>query len=386
MGLLFASLSKDPRKRMEALEKILAVDPRNDSLGMRLGSEAERAKLPGAAAAAYEGVLAGNADHAGALKALCRSLRELGDIRGAIEVIEKAVQKHPRDQEAQRLRKDLAAEGYAMDAGFATARTTHDLLRDKDHTRRLEKQQRLVQDEVDLDARAEACRAAAVATPGEITVWKDLGEAEFALRRYDEAEAAFEKACGMAPNDVALRTRLGDIRIARDERAAREAREAADKGDAAARSRLPSLERVRNETLVTEYAFRVQSLPSDLALRFAFGGHLETAGRIDEALAEYQYAVKDPRRRGDALGAMGRCFFAKGMYDLAASQIEKGLQESSGSPDRIKSLHYDLAKVREKQGDAAGAANCLKKIYEVDIGYRDVAAWLERLGASAGGK
>jgi hypothetical protein len=38
--------------------------------------------------------------------------------------------------------------------------------------------------------------------------------------------------------------------------------------------------------------------------------------------------------------------------------------------------------VKEKQGDAAKARECLARIYEVDISYMDVAVRLERLRAA----
>ena len=385
IGLLLSRMSRDRRRRLEAMEKILATDPRNADLGMRLGAEAEAAELPTAAAAAYEGVVLGNPEHAGALKALARTLHGLGEIDEAREVIERAVAVAPRDAEVQRLRKDVAADGYARDAGFSGAKTTHDLLKDKDHARRIEESHRLARGADDLASQAAAAREAAAKAPQDPAAWAALGAAEAAIRSYDAAEKAYRKAVELAPNDTVSRTRLGDVLIARDERAVAALREKAAAGDAAARAALPAAEERLTATQVEEFRERVRIHPTDLALRHSLAAHLERAGDLDGAIGEYQQSMKDPRRRAESLGGLGRCFLGKGMFDLAAKQIEKALaDEGSAGGERTKSLLYDLATVHEKQGDLKRAGECLARIYETDISYRDAAQRLERIRKAAG--
>lgn len=379
-GMFVASLSRDRRRKMEALEKVLATDPRNADLGMRLGTLAEEEGLAEAAAAAYEGVVLGNPEHLGALLALGRVLHGLGKIDEALEVMEKAVAVNPRSAEVQRLRKDVAADGYARDAGFAGAKHSRDLMKDAEHAHKLEKSQKVVRHAEDFEQQAREARAKAEAAPGDAAAWAALGAAEAALRRYDEAEAAYAKACGLSPDEPALRGKLGDVRIARDERSLVDLRQKAEAGDAAAKAALVEGERKHLATLVTEFRSRVSTHPTDLGLRHSLAGFLERSGDLDGAIGEYQHSIRDPRRRVEALGALGRCFLAKGMYDLAAGQLEKALEEGTTvGGDRQKALLYDLATVREKQGDAARARECLARIYEVDITYQDVAQRLQRL-------
>ncbi|MCK6479591.1 MAG: tetratricopeptide repeat protein [Planctomycetes bacterium] len=374
------ALTRDRRRRMEAIEKLLANDPRNRELGMRLGALAEAENLPLAAAAAYEGVSLGNPQDVESLKALGRVLHSQKLIDEAIAVMEKAVALAPRDAEVQRLRKDVAADGYARDAGFSGAKTTHDLLKDREHSRQLEKKGRIVRGADDLAAHAAEARAAAEADPGNPAAWAELGGAEAALRNYAAAEEAMQKACSLAPDDVSLRVRLGDIRIGREDRRMAELRARADAGDAAAKAEIPAAERRQLGILVEEFRYRVAKHPTDLAMRHSLAGYLERSGDLDGAIAEYQNSIKDPRRRPEALGGLGRCFLAKGLLDLAASQLEKAIEEAGAAAgDRSKSLLYDLATVKEKQGDVAKARECLARIYEVDISYQDVARRLEGL-------
>jgi len=117
-----------------------------------------------------------------------------------------------------------------------------------------------------------------------------------------------------------------------------------------------------------------------MALRFALGEQFLKAGRLDDAISEFQKSVKDPRKRIDSLGLLGECFIQKGLYDLAARQLEKALEESPGlNSERGKQVVYNLGVLREKQGNIAAAKEEFLKVYEVDVSFRDVAEKVTRL-------
>ena len=131
---------------------------------------------------------------------------------------------------------------------------------------------------------------------------------------------------------------------------------------------------------IEEFATRVAEHPTDMALRFSLGEQYLKAGRLDEAIGEFQRSVKDPRKRIDSLGLLGECFLQKGLYDLAARQLEKALEESPGlNSERGKAVVYNLGVLREKQGDMPAAKEQFLKVYEVDVSFRDVADKVTRL-------
>jgi tetratricopeptide (TPR) repeat protein len=65
------------------------------------------------------------------------------------------------------------------------------------------------------------------------------------------------------------------------------------------------------------------------------------------------------------------------MYDMAARQLQNAIREKQVLDDEKKELIYNLGCVLENMGKKEEAIEQFKIIYEIDIGYRDVAAKVE---------
>ena len=65
------------------------------------------------------------------------------------------------------------------------------------------------------------------------------------------------------------------------------------------------------------------------------------------------------------------------MLDLAAKQLEQAAREILAMDPMKKEITYNLGLVYEAMGDAQSSITCMKQIYEVDSGYRDVASRVE---------
>jgi hypothetical protein len=75
-----------------------------------------------------------------------------------------------------------------------------------------------------------------------------------------------------------------------------------------------------------------------------------------------------------AMSLLGRCFTARGMLDLAAKTLSDAATELVVMDSVKKDVIYNLGLVYEKMEDKEKSIDCMKQIYEVDYGYRDVAA------------
>ena len=122
---------------------------------------------------------------------------------------------------------------------------------------------------------------------------------------------------------------------------------------------------------------RADRYPTMLEFRFELGEWLFRAGDVNEAILAFQRAQNSPGHRLRSLSYLGQCFLQRGMHDMAVSMFEKGLQEKSAMDDQKKEMVYHLGCVYEEIGKIAEAMEQFKSIYEVDIGYRDVAAKVE---------
>jgi tetratricopeptide (TPR) repeat protein len=97
-------------------------------------------------------------------------------------------------------------------------------------------------------------------------------------------------------------------------------------------------------------------------------------GKISEAIQEFQKAQQNPNKRLAAMSLLAQCFARRKMFDLAARTLQNAIKEKLIFDDEKKDLVYNLGCVLESMGKKEEAIEQLKLIYEIDIGYKDVAA------------
>jgi pilus assembly protein FimV len=122
----------------------------------------------------------------------------------------------------------------------------------------------------------------------------------------------------------------------------------------------------------------------DYDTRYNLGIAYKEMGLIDEAIAEFQLAAKDPGRLLECSSMLGICFLEKGMPKLAVKWFEKGLKAPGRREEEYQGLRYDLATAYEAAGDLDTALGLFTELYGQDANFRDVAAKLRELrGAQA---
>jgi len=309
-----------------------------------------------------------------ALKAAGLLCWELRRIEEATAHLERAHALDRHDPEVERLRKQLAAEGTLSASHYATATSSRELIKDRDSLRRAEAATRLQKTEAELDEQIAALAARHAAEPGQGEVRRNLVAALATAGRHDEACAVLDAAAAAAPHDTELAEAAAGQHLARLTAALAAARASGDE------VRATALEAERRAAELADLERRVALRPGEAALRVRLGRALYRAGETDRAIEHFQAAAGDVRHAVETRQGLGACFFRKGLYPLAARQFEAALAEA-GAPgsERWKELCYHLGLVAERLDDRPGALARYLSIYEVDIGYRDVARKIDEL-------
>ncbi|MCD6364617.1 MAG: hypothetical protein J7M14_01955, partial [Planctomycetes bacterium] len=184
-------------------------------------------------------------------------------------------------------------------------------------------------------------------------------------RAIDILTKAYERT-----NSYQFKVRIGDIRIEEGKRRFRELVKAGDKVGAAEQAKK------QLEFELAEFAERSEKYPTDLSVKFELGRRQFLSNNLDEAIASFQQAARDPRRRLAAMNYLGQAFARKGWAREAAETYEKAL-EGELPETREKDLRYSLGGVLVDLGELERAQDEYSKVAQMDFGYKDVRERLE---------
>ncbi len=361
-----------------AYERYLVHDPLNEAANLQLGNSLMRAGLANSALAVYRCYAEYEPRCLEASRQAGSLLYQAGDHAAALEMYEQALKVNPRDQESLKARKNLAAEGALRSTGLDQADSSREPIKDKGEQRRLEQTKRLQLSAEEIEEELDRVEAELGEGSDEVSSLERL--ADLHLMKNDENSAldCLQRALQQKPEQSDLQDRVGDLRLRMQ---ARRVQEAEDRGDQAAAERAGQSLR---DARLAEFERRVVHNPSDLALRFELGSALLGSGRHDQAIAELQKAVKDPRKQVESFLLLGRAFRAKGLGEVAQAQLQKGLANTATGEQAGKLLRYELGLVAEEMGQSEAALKHFSGIMEQDIGFRDVAERVEHLKSSQG--
>lgn len=355
-----------------SLERYLRLDPLAEGVNLALAGSLEKAGFNNSALAVYKAFAEQEPRCLEASRAAGRLLYEAGELDEALAMYEQALKVEPRDQEALRARKNLAAEGALRKTGLDKAKSSRDLVKDKDQARKLERSSRKQLTAEEIEEELQELEAKLQSEPTHVPTLTRCADLHLMQRDTRAALDCIEAALGQSGDDAALQVRAGDLRLRLQEEIVQQA-EARDDPSAA-----EGAGRVLREMRVGEFRRRVERQPTDMGLRFELGSALFADGQVDDAIAELQQAVRDPRRQIEARYLLGQAFRSKGLTDLARGQLEQALA-ASGSSGRGKDILYELGCAAEEAGDAEAALGHYSKILEQDFGHRDVAQRVEAL-------
>jgi tetratricopeptide (TPR) repeat protein len=282
----------------------------------------------------------------------------------------------PNDGAALKSLKDAMAIDSMTKDGWADAAATggsfRQMIRDTKEAEILEKESKAVKGQSDVEALIAENKVRIQREPGNINYRRALAALYATNLMFAEAIQVLEETQTVAGGrDPQIDQTLTAIRIQAFDHEIKKLKES---GVPAA---VTAKEEERARFIFNDLQDRVARYPTDLAIKYDFGVLLYQQNQINEAIQQFQAAQRNAQKRISSLYYIGLCFKAKQQYDMAIEQFQKAVSELLVMDDQKKSALYELGATLEKVNRLPESMDCFKQIYQIDIGYRDVAARVE---------
>jgi tetratricopeptide (TPR) repeat protein len=116
----------------------------------------------------------------------------------------------------------------------------------------------------------------------------------------------------------------------------------------------------------------------DHQAHYDLGVAYKEMGLIDEAISEFQKALRGPHDRVRAYESLGQCFLEKSQFQVAATLLSRALVEPGHNDEQLVGVLYLLGYCHEALQQWPEALMYYQRVFAVDIEFRDVS---ERISA-----
>ncbi len=125
-----------------------------------------------------------------------------------------------------------------------------------------------------------------------------------------------------------------------------------------------------------------QNLPmEDYQTHYDLGLAFKEMGLLDEAIGEFQKAIRSPEGRLRTSEALGQCFYEQGRPAVAEAVLKSVERGSESDSEKIGVLYW-LARALEAQGKTRNARGYYERVLAVDVAFADTS---DRLAGLDGG-
>ena len=120
----------------------------------------------------------------------------------------------------------------------------------------------------------------------------------------------------------------------------------------------------------------------DAESHYDLGVAYREMGLIDEAISEFQTALRGTAHRIRTYESLGQCFIDKNEFDVAQNVLTRALNEPEAEDDQLVGVLYLLGVASENLKRWGEASNFYQRVVAVDIDFRDVAQRIVAVGRS----
>jgi tetratricopeptide (TPR) repeat protein len=380
------SLRKNPLEALQAAEEILSSDPNSTGAHKLLAEAALAAGLAKTAILSLEIIYKANPKDREIAMEMADAYTQAGQNQKAEAVYAEMLRTRPNDPEILQLIKNVTARHTLDEGGYEAladgSGSYRDILKNKEEAVQLEQAGRVVKSDDVTQNLINEYEARLQKEPTNLKVLRNIAELYAQKKDFDRALGYFGRIrTAEGGTDSSLEKVIADTTMKKFEYL----KSQLDTGAPDYEQKLAEMDAQKLAFQLEECRQRADKYPTDLQIRYELAQLYFNAGKIGEAIQEFQKAQNNPQRRLASIMYLGRCFAKRGMNDLAARKIQEALKEKLSFDDEKKEMLYELGSVFEKMNKPDEAIEQFKQIYEADIGYRDVAAKVDAYYAAKGG-
>jgi tetratricopeptide (TPR) repeat protein len=119
--------------------------------------------------------------------------------------------------------------------------------------------------------------------------------------------------------------------------------------------------------------------PEDAAAHYDLGLAFKEMGLIDEAIAEFQVALRTGHMRLKVYEELGYCFLHKQQYNIAEKVLRQALQVEHQHELELLGIYYQLGRAYEAMGRLEHARDAYERVLGMDLHFQDTSERLARL-------
>ena len=117
----------------------------------------------------------------------------------------------------------------------------------------------------------------------------------------------------------------------------------------------------------------------DVAAHYDLGTAYMEMGLLDEAIGEFQMALRASPGHLPTHEVMGRCWIKKEQPEMAVRGLRRALDGDFGVEDELIGIYYLMGQAQETLGNTEDALEFYEKVFSLDINFEDVTERLRAL-------
>jgi tetratricopeptide (TPR) repeat protein len=374
------ALRRDPVEALSIAEQILNSDP-SSSAGHRLIAEAAIAMdMPRTAVMSLDILFRNSPKDKNIAIQYANMLAETGEAQKAERLLMELSRLMPSDPDLHQALKDLSARKTLNEGGYEAIAdgkgSYRDILKNEKEAVALEQANRVQKSEDQGQNLLNEYLTRLKTEPNNLRLVRNVADLYVEKKRFDLALKYYEqiKASEAGAADVSLDAAIANVKAKQfDQQVEQLDATAPDYTEKAAQ-----LNAEKQAFRIAECQKRVEKNPMDLAVRYEMGVLYFNAGKITEAMGEFQKSKNNPNKEIASMNYLAQCFAKRKMFPLAANTLQEAIKKKLVFDEEKKELVYNLGTVFEAMDKQKESIEQFEQIYAIDIGYKDVAAKVDK--------